>query len=153
MTDKSPLDEALLAVHEAEGATEDVKNGIEDQYYELFLNTELYIPTWNLPEESDGKTEDDEITIQPVIIEDESAQNDEGSENKTYIMIFDSEDRLNEWADGQKVGIVELSGHDVVNILGSANYIILNPSSECSKEFYPEEIEWLKSSIVDDVED
>ncbi len=144
----SPLDKALIAVHEAEDATEDIRNGLEDQYYELFLNTDLYIPTWPLSDEAKVKMEEDEITIQPVIIEDESAQNDEGSENKTYIMIFDSEERLKEWADGQDVEVAELSGHDTINILGSANHMILNPSSECSKEFYPGEIEWLKSSIV-----
>ncbi len=143
----SPLDLALIDVQKAQDAPEDVKYAAEDKYYELFLNTVLYIPTWDVPEESKAGVLEEDVTIQPVIIEDES-----GEENKTFIMIFDSEDRLNEWADGQKVGIAGLLGHDVVTILGSANHMILNPSSECSKEFYPEEIEWLKSSIVNNIE-
>ena len=146
---ETPLDAALITVHEAEDASEEARNKLEDEYYELFLNTVLYIPTGNVPEEPKEGVADEDIEIQPVIIEDESAQKDDDEgENKTYVMLFDTEERLVKWADGEKVGMVGLHGHDVISILGSANHMILNPSSECSKEFQPEEIEWLKASII-----
>ena len=141
------LDKALIAVDDAEDATEEVKHQAEDLYYELFLNTVLYIPTWDVPDKDKTEVLEEDVAIQPVIIEDES-----GEENKTYIMLFDSEERLNEWADGQKVGMAGLSGYDIINILGSENHMLLNPSSECSKEFCPDEIEWLKASVVDSIE-
>ena len=147
---ETPLDAALITVHEAEEASEEERNKLEDEYYELFLNTVLYIPTWNIPKEPKEGVADEDIEIQPVIIEDESQIDNraEDGENKTYVMLFDTEERLTKWADGEKVGVVGLHGHDIISILGSANYMILNPSSECSKEFHPEEIEWLKASII-----
>lgn len=140
---ESLLDKALIAVGEAEDATEEVRHQAEDLYYELFLNTVLYIPTWDIPTEAKTEVLEEDVAIQPVIIEDES-----GEENKTFIMLFDSEERLNQWADGQKVGVAGLAGYDIINILGSSNHMLLNPSSECCKEFCPDEIEWLKASVV-----
>lgn len=141
----SPLDKAHKAAQTTDDASEEIQNEAEANYYDLFFNTVLFVPTWDIPEKPKAEELDDEMSIQPVIIEDES-----GEDNKTYIMLFDSEERLTKWADGKEVGIVGLEGHEVLNIFGSENYMLLNAGTEYTKEFLPEEIEWLLTSIVEE---
>ena len=108
----------------------------EAEYYELFLNSVIYVPTWDIPEEEKTRVLEEEESIKPVIID---------VEGKKTIPIFDSKERLSEWAQGQDIGIAGLSGFDVISLLGSDFYLMLNVNSEHLKEFSPEEVKWLLS--------
>ena len=132
----SPLDEALVRVQNAGDNLEE----LETQYYELFLNATLFMPTWDVPDEDfEGKLEED-MEVKPVIITEDGVD---------YIMIFDSQDRLNKWTQDQEpdLGFIGLSGFDVINIFGAQNHLILNVVTDYIKEFIPEEIEWLKANV------
>lgn len=108
----------------------------QGEYYELFLNSVIYVPTWDIAEEENAHVLEEEQTIKPVILD---------FEGKKTIPIFDSEERLTEWAQGREIGIAGLNGFDVISLLGSDFYLMLNVNSEYLKEFSPEEVKWLLS--------
>ena len=131
----SVLDQAYIGVL----ASDEPDEELELDYYDLFLNSVLYVPTHKMNEEERESVSADDIAILPVVIEDEERQ---------YIMLFDSKDRLKEWADGEAFEAVEMRGCDAINIFGVENYhMMLNVMSEHQKEFSLEEIQFLLSNI------
>lgn len=131
----SVLDQAYIGVL----ASEEPDEELELDYYDLFLNSVLYVPTHKMNEEERASVSEDDIAIVPVIVEDEGRQ---------YIMLFDSKERLKEWADGEAFEAVEMRGCDAINIFGAENYhMMLNVMSEHQKEFSLEEIQFLLSNI------
>ncbi len=129
----SELDKALIRAQEN-------PEKYEQRYYELFLNTELLVPTWDVPKpENEGvRLAEEDETIAPVTIE-----NKEGN----YILLFDSKERLSDWAEDKKLGITGLKGYDILNIFTPEFLLVLNPNSDHPKEFCEDEIRWLLSSI------
>src|SRR5215467_14293363 len=77
----TPLDRALVA------ANNDPNE--RPKYYNLFLQSEIYIATYNVPEKEEEKLVGPGTAIQPIIIE---------SAGDRYVMIFDSKERLSAWA-------------------------------------------------------
>lgn len=109
------------------------------EFYEHFLNTNVYIPTWNKPEEQNAEAanQNEGVQIQPVIMEDEGTN---------YIILFDTEERLNAWAQSD-IHFVAMQGAMVLETFRSQFHLILNLGQESNKIFKPEEIEWLLKHI------
>jgi len=100
-------------------------------YYNLILNSDFYIPI----EEDDSDTPlTGKAAVTPLILE---------SEHKSYLMLFDSEERLSSWAK-QPVNYVLLAGFKVAELSPPELHWALNTGVSFAKEFVPEEISWLK---------
>ncbi len=107
------------------------------QYYDLVLNTNFYIPTDD-EEAKAGTTEISENdTITPIILE---------SDGKHYMMLFDSEERLTAWAK-ESVSYAVFPGYAIAEMSSSALHWAVNVGTEYSKEFVPDEIDWLKEVV------
>lgn len=131
----SVLDQAYAGVL----ASDEPDEELELDYYDLFLNSVLYVPTHKMTEQERDGVSNDDIAILPVIIEDEERQ---------YVMLFDSKEMLQEWAENEDFDAVEMRGCDAINIFGGEKYyMMLNVLSEHQKEFSLEEIQFLLSNI------
>jgi hypothetical protein len=113
-------------------------SGKQSEYYDLFLNSEIFIPTHNVPSENRRRRAGDNETISPIF---------GNSEGKSYLMLFESKERLSAWANRQ-VGFVALPGHVVVEIMSSDIHWILNAGTKHAKIFVPDEIKWLKKTMA-----
>jgi hypothetical protein len=117
----TPLDQAL------EGAkTSQCKR---NAFYGLLVNTTLYIPTY--------ETSADE-GFNPILADIEGI---------TYLMVFDSEDKLSSWAQAP-MPFATLAGHVVAEITQGNIHWALNPGTQHTKILVPEEIQWLKDLVV-----
>lgn len=117
----TPLDEAL------EGAkTSQCKR---NAFYGLLLNTTVYIPM--------HETETDE-TFNPILAD---------IDGTTYLMMFDSEEKLSSWAQAPLPYAI-LPGHVVVEITQGNIHWALNPGTAHTKILVPDEIQWLRDLVV-----
>lgn len=108
-------------------------------FYNTFLNSFLYLPTHNAPEqdkEDMGPTGNGK-ELHPIFTE---------SEDTIYLMIFDSLERLGAWAQ-EEVGYVGLEGHTILEMMDPKFHWFLNYGSEYGREFSSGEIAWLKSAV------
>jgi hypothetical protein len=125
------LDKALRVFQEA---TEDTSRS---KFYDLFLNTTFFVPTH---EDQGQSAEGDDASqghVVPLIIE--AGGND-------YLMLFDSEERLRNWAQAE-VNFIEVPGHVIAAMSTPPLHWALNVGTESSKEFLPEEIAWLREVV------
>ncbi len=125
----SPLDTAYAEALKSESA--------QSAFYNAFFNTEIFIPTHNLPESEERKRAGDDESISPIFVESEGVQ---------YLMLFDSEERLSAWAQ-KEVGFVALPGHAIVEMMNTEIHWALNVGTEYMKTFVPDEIKWLKETV------
>lgn len=117
----TPLDQAL------EGAkTSQCKR---NAFYGLLVNTTLYIPT------HEGETQEG---FNPILAE---------ADGITYLMIFDSEEKLASWAQSPMT-YTTLAGHVVAEITQGNIHWALNCGTEHTKILVPEEIQWLRDLVV-----
>ncbi len=105
------------------------------EYYDLVLNTDFYIP---LNDEGDSSTLESKESVSPRVYE---------SDGKSYLMLFDSEERLSGWAKNP-VNYVILAGFKVAEISTPSLHWAINIGGGYAKEFVPDEIRWLKESVV-----
>jgi SseB protein C-terminal domain/SseB protein N-terminal domain len=61
-------------------------------------------------------------------------------------MLFDTKERLSKWAK-REIGFVRMPGNAIVEMMDSSTHWALNVGTEYYKEFTPDEIKWLKSSL------
>ena len=101
----------------------------QSDFYDLFLNSLFYVP---IVEEKD-KPEQENGAL-PLLVE---------ANDKTYLMLFDTINRLTDWADGD-AKYLSVAGHDIAEISSPKIYWALNYGTELQKFFEPEEIKWLK---------
>lgn len=126
------LDKALAIFQQD---MEDPKN--QSQFYDRFLNATFYIPTLDEHARA-GETEPEEKGhVVPLIIE---------AEGNDYLMLFDSEERLRNWAQAE-VSFVEVPGHVIAATSIPPLHWALNVGAERSKQFLPDEIAWLKEVV------
>ena len=100
-------------------------------YYDLVLNTDFYLPIAQDDTDTPLKERDN---VSPLIIE---------TDHKSYLMLFDSEQRLTEWAK-KPVEYVLLAGYAVAKFTPPGLHWAINTGSNPAKEFVPDEIAWLK---------
>lgn len=126
----TPLDSAYVAAQKSEER--------QSNFYNTFLNSELFIPTHTSPEIEQHRRASENESISPIFVEADGIQ---------YLMLFDSEERLSSWAQ-REVGFVALPGHAVVEMMSPEFHWILNVGTDYVKTFAPEEIQWLKSNLA-----
>lgn len=125
------LDQALQAMRQdAEDPT------CQSRFYDLFLNTTFCVPTLDPKELEKGVTVE-EGQVLPLIME---------AEGNDYLMIFDSEERLKNWA-GKEVTWIAVPGHMLVSTVKPPLHIAMNVGCEHSKQFLPDEIAWLCEAV------
>jgi hypothetical protein len=105
------------------------------QYYDLVLNTDFYIPISEA--DTDDSIEDKEA-VTPLIFE---------SEGKSYLMLFDREERLTDWAK-QPVPFVVVAGFQIAKLSTPDLHWAVNIGGQFAKEFVPDEINWLKEGTA-----
>ncbi len=130
----SELDQALVKARENPAE-------FEGAYYELFFNSEFYIPIWEMPDHDNAEVVDGNVTIMPIVVESPS-------QDIKYIMLFDSKERLANWtrSSDQPIGLVAMRGYEVLTSFQNQFHLMLNAESEHHKEFIAEEIDWLIQS-------
>ncbi len=119
----TPLDTALT---EARG---DVQKG--EQFYNLFLNTMLFVPLTELPKEDNPRQ------ISPILIEYEGTK---------YLMLFDEEQRLVNWAKRQ-VAYAQVPGYALLEMMDPEILFVLNAGTEPMHQFVADELAWLRAAI------
>ena len=72
-------------------------------FYDLFLNMSFFVPTINETVDSDGEGGKEQIEV-PLIVE---------ADGIDYLVFFDQQERLNEWAE-EEVPCLQLPGHVLV---------------------------------------
>jgi peptidyl-prolyl cis-trans isomerase C len=108
----------------------------QSKYYDLFLNTTFCVPTLD-QQELVGEAAVEEGQVLPLIIE---------SEGNDYLMLFDTEERLKNWAgtDAKWVGV---PGYVLAATTMPPLHMALNVGTEHSKQFLPDEIAWLRDVV------
>lgn len=114
---------------------EDPKN--QSQFYDLILNTTFFVPTVDEkgPELESGPGAEGQVV--PLVLE---------AEGNDYLMLFDTVERLNNWAQAE-VSFVEVPGHVIAELSTPPLHWALNVGAERSKQFVPEEIAWLRDVV------
>jgi peptidyl-prolyl cis-trans isomerase C len=105
------------------------------QYYQLVLNTDFYIPL--AADDSDTPPEERE-QLTPLVLE---------SEGKSYVLLFDTEERVNSWSK-KPIEYMILAGYELVKHTPAGLHWAVNLGSERAKEFVPDEINWLKGQLL-----
>jgi len=113
---------------------EDSRN--QSQFYDLFLNSNFFIPVLDEPGTGEEEPGPKGHAV-PLIIE---------AEGNDYLMLFDTEERLRNWAQAE-VSFVVVPGHVMAATSVPPLHWALNVGSEVSKQFLPEEIAWLKEVV------
>lgn len=127
------LDEALVELRQN---MDDPK--CQSKYYDLFLNTTFFVPTWEDDQDpTQAAAKEGEGRVAPLILE---------YEGNDYLMLFDSLERLNEWAK-KEATYVEVPGHVLAATSADPLHWALNVDTEFAKPFIPAEIAWLKEVV------
>ena len=112
----------------------------QSKYYDLFLNSSFFVPTMDnqpLPEAGAEGAEDTSKQVAPLIME---------SDGNDYLMLFDSQERLNAWAKSE-VSYVEVPGHVLAFTSAPPLHWALNVDTDFAKPFIPAEIAWLREVV------
>ncbi len=129
--DGTGLDQALQTMRQ------DMSNATgQSKFYDIFLNTTFCVPTLD-PQELDGDSAITEGEVLPLIIE---------SDGNDYLMLFDTEERLKDWA-GESVKWVGVPGHVLAATTMPPLHLAMNVGTEHSKQFLPDEIDWLREAV------
>lgn len=104
----------------------------QEPYYDEVLNTDFYIPLMEAPDAAEPQD------VAPMVLE---------SEGKNYLMLFDSEERLNAWAQEDAHHAI-YAGHQLAELTPEDICWAVNVGCEYAKEILPEEIGWLKQAVV-----
>ncbi len=126
------LDQALEYFREnPEEATSSSK------FYDLFLNTLFYVPTVMEKLEVEAPEEEEDLSV-PMIVE---------VDGLNYLMLFDTEKRLKDWAQ-QDAPFLTVPGHMISEFAAPDLYWALNVGTDYAKQFVPEETAWIKSVVA-----
>jgi len=128
--DQSSLDKALAL------ARSDAAQG--NKFYDLFLASDLYIPIQGDASTTESRRANAEDHLRIILV---------GNGNPSYLMMFDSEERLSAWAK-RSVRFAVLPGSAIVKMMDSKVHWVLNVGTDRVKEFVPAEIEWLKKRVA-----
>jgi hypothetical protein len=127
MTD---LDQVIAAAFTSNGNKEEV-----NKVYLTLLRGLLYLPV------SKDQPIDAEEPFAPLFIK---------ADDHYFISVFDTLDRLTNWAGDQidQMSYVEISGKDIISGLNDKVYLSLNVGEKYYKEFSPAEIVQLKKIVA-----
>ncbi len=129
------LDEALDALRQ------DTRNPEkQSRFYDLFLNSEFYIPTKITSENSDEQEEVPKEDRQNVPLVMEADGND-------FLVLFSTRERMNDWAKSEPA-CIQVPGHVIAENSTHPLHWVLNLGTEHVKIFVPDEIDWLKEAVA-----
>ncbi len=128
----TPLDQAL-------------QNALSDQskageFYNLFLRSDIFIPTHDKPGPAGAGRADDDEMFNPVILQ---------KEGSSILLLFDTLDRLQTFAP-RELGYIALPGHAILESMPEGIQWVLNHGTEYPKEFSLEELAFLKRQFEQD---
>ena len=126
------LDQALEVLRQD---INDAKN--QSHFYDLFLNATFFVPSLDEQPHDGADATMDEGEVLPLVIE---------ADGNDYLMLFDTRERLNAWAQAD-APCVEVPGHVLAATTMPPLHWALNVGTEHSKQFHPEEIAWLKEVV------
>jgi SseB protein N-terminal domain len=128
----TPLDTALEILRQ------DMNNSKnQSAYYDLFLNATFFVPSLDARNVEGAVEAMDEGDVLPMVIE---------NEGEDYLMLFDSRERLNAWAEAE-VDCVEIPGYLLASTTMAPLHWALNVGTDYSKQFLPDEIAWLREVV------
>ena len=117
----------------------------QSAFYDLFLNSTFFVPILDDRSPADAEdAADGAREVLPMITE---------AGGKDYLMLFDTVERMKEWAakdmkdPDEDVRYVEVAGHLLALTTTAPLHWALNAGSDFSKEFVPEEIDWLREAV------
>jgi len=136
----------MTAIDQALSAFYDDPENTEKRYefYRQFLSCDFYLPTFDEATGGVAKADNGEKML-PLIME---------ADGNNYMMIFDSEQRVVDWSE-EGAFCITLPGHVIIEMATEGLYLAMNVGTDFSKQFVPDEIEWLKdvvkkSKVVDE---
>lgn len=106
-------------------------------FYNLFLRSDIYIPTFDVPEREGARKADGQEAFNPVIIE---------NEGRKTLILFDTLERLKGYAT-REIGYVTMPGHAILEAMPDGLHWALNHTTDHYKEFTPEEIAHVKKQV------
>lgn len=115
----------------------------QDPFYNLVLNSKFYMPVHSDDAEIGEKQISQDANIQPLIVE---------SEDNHYLVMFDTEERLTDWAQ-KAVNYVVLPGFVIVQMTPDKLHWAMNMGTDYPKQFVPEEITWLKEVVQQNLQE
>lgn len=124
----SPLDQAYA------DALEDAQKGLA--YYNLLLNSELFIPVHSAEKENPNTTGG---TFEPILMKPDGV---------LFLIVFDSLERLRQWGNDE-IAYVSMSGRNLVEAVGSDLHWALNVETDHRKIFVPEELQRLAELVAE----
>lgn len=126
------LDQLIQAAFKSVGKQEEA-----NQFYLALLKTQLYVPV----KKNEQKIISEEEPFIPLFAK---------IEDHYFMVIFDTHDRLVNWAGDHynEMDYVTLSGKEIITGINDGVYLSLNPETECYKEFAPDEVKRLKQIVL-----
>ncbi len=109
----------------------------QSAYYDLFLNANFFVPSLDAQSVEGAAEAMEEGDVLPMVIE---------NEGNDYLMLFDSRERLNAWAEAE-VTCVEITGYMLAATTMAPLHWALNVGSDYSRQFLPDEIAWLRGVV------
>ncbi len=125
----TPIDKAYAAAFKDQTKAGD--------FYNLFLRSDIFIPTFDVPEREGARRADGQEAFNPVIIE---------NEGRKTLILFDTLERLKGYAT-REIGYVAMPGHAILEAMPEGMHWALNHTTDHYKEFSPEEIAHLKKQV------
>ncbi|HBA88036.1 MAG TPA: hypothetical protein DCZ75_08615 [Geobacter sp.] len=129
------LDEALVNLRQD---MDDPKK--QSEFYDLFLNSTFFVPILEDRDAGDPATAaKGSGGVVPLITE---------AEGNDYLMLFSTLERLKAWdKDVEDPKYIEVPAHIVTLSTQAPLHWAMNPGTEFSKQFHPEEIAWLREAV------
>ena len=126
----TPLDKALQAAQS--------DNSKVNDFYNLFLATDIYVPTHDSSKVESGprRTKEGE-TLSLVIFKDKDTD---------FLPIFDTLERLQAWA-GHELTYVRMPAQALLQSIDSSLHLALNVGTDHFKEFVSDEVKGLQDSV------
>jgi len=123
------LDKLISKAFASEGKQEDV-----NKVYLSLIRSKLYVPC------QQEETPNSDEPFVPLFAK---------IDDKFYMSVFDTYERLLDWAGDKKdqISYVELPGKDLIFGISDTAYLCLNVGTDYYKEFLPEEIKRLKMIV------
>ena len=109
----------------------------QSAFYDLFLNSIFFVPTCDEMIDTDDKGTKEKVEV-PLILE---------ADGIDYLVFFDQEQRLNEWAE-KAAPSFQLPGHVLAEMTTTELHWAMNIGTDYNKQFAPDEIAWLKAVVA-----
>lgn len=105
-------------------------------FYDLFLNSTFFVPSVDEMVNVDNTGGEEKFEVPLIIV----------SEETDYLVFFDKQQRLNDWAE-KEAPCFQLPGHVLAEMTPTDLHWAMNIGTDHNKQFAPDEIAWLKDVV------